>query len=170
MVTRTFEATPIIRDIDSIVNDLENIEAKVEVTQNGKMIVVWSQKNGSWRWADPDDPEHYVIHNDEEGTTWEIRAGSASDITGMEGVWKARSPASFLGKFRIFAGSITEDRVEFRYPLGKISIEFLGPRSLPSKMVMEEEGSEIKIFEYTYQDVGDVPDGMFSLPPDVTLQ
>ncbi len=120
--------------------------------------------------SDPDDPEHYVIHNDEEGTTWEIRAGSASDITGMEGVWKARSPASFLGKFRIFAGSITEDRVEFRYPLGKISIEFLGPRSLPSKMVMEEEGSEIKIFEYTYQDVGDVPDGMFSLPPDVTLQ
>jgi hypothetical protein len=163
MVTRTFMATP-TRDIDGIVSDLENIEATIEVSQNGRTTVIWSQKNGSWRWEDPDDPEHYVIYDGERGKAWEVRAGSASEITGTEGVWKARSPASFLGRFRIFIGSVTEDRVQFRYPLGKITIEFLGPRNLPSKMVMEEEGSETKILEYTYHDVGDVPDGMFSPP------
>ncbi len=168
VVTRTFKATP-PRDIKSVLNDFDNLEATIEVSQNGQTIVIWSQKNGNWRWQDPADPDHYVIYNASMGTAWEVQGGSASVITGTEGLWKAKSPSSFMRNYALTSGTITGKTIEIRYPFGMITFEFLGPKNLPSKMVIEEENVETKVLEYTYTNVDDVPDSMFELPPDVVI-
>ncbi|GBE57840.1 hypothetical protein BMS3Abin01_00766 [bacterium BMS3Abin01] len=167
-VTRTYKATQ-PRDIESVLNDLDNLQATVEVSQNGQTIVTWSQKDGSWRWQDPDDPDHYVIYNADMGTAWEVQGGSASVVTGTEGLWKAKNPSSFMRNYTLSSGPISGEKVEIKYPFGIITVEFLGPKNLPSKMVIEEEGVETKVLEYTYTDIDDVPDSMFELPPDVVI-
>lgn len=154
---------------------VEDIEATVEVTVNGETTVVWSQKDGSWRWQDPQDPESYVIYNADEGKMWVVndKVALESEEAGDDTMYWGMSPAGMLGMYTMLpGGTMTDDTFEINVPgAGRVVVEFKGPQGLPSKFVTyDASGAEEESIEFEYTDVGNVSDDLFVLPPDVVVQ
>lgn len=153
--------------------DLEDVEATVTVIQDGVTEVIWSSKQGNWRWQDPNDESSYVIYNKDQDVIWIVDGDTAQELpgTGAEGMaWWGQNPAALITAFTEFSyGDIVDDVWEAQFPMGKITIELKGPEGLPSKMTVEQDdGTQVLEFEYT--DVGSVPASLFELPAGVTAQ
>ncbi|RJQ43769.1 MAG: hypothetical protein C4534_07475 [Gaiellales bacterium] len=155
---------------------VENIEATVTVAVDGEVTVIWSQKDGSWRWEDPKDPESYVIFNKEEGKLWVVsdKVAMESDAAaGEETMYWGMGPAGILGLYAAMPGTATDDDTyEISVPgEGRVVLELKGPQGLPSRFVTyDASGNEEQSIVFEYSDVGDVPDDLFVLPSDVTIQ
>lgn len=162
-------------DSDDPFSEVENIEATVEVTVNGETTVIWSQKDGSWRWQNPDDPEDYVIYNDDEKKLWVVsdKVATESSSSGQDSVYWGMSPAGRLGMYAMLPGGVmSDDTFEVDVPgEGKIVVEFTGPQGLPSEFtVFDLSGNEKESIVFEYSDVGNVSSDLFELPSDVTIQ
>ena len=86
-------------DFESQMSDLEDLEATVDVSQNGEMLVTWSQKDGSWRWQDPTDKSSYVIYNDIQDKLWIVDGDTATESSGVGAQgqsWWGMSPAAMI--------------------------------------------------------------------------
>ncbi len=160
-------------DFEARMAELENLEATVEVKQDGESMVIWSSKEDNWRWQDPNDEGSYVIYRGDENKLWIVDGDTASELpnTGAEGqLWWSKNPAAMITAFTEFSyGDIVDDVWEARFPMGTITIELKGPEGLPSKMTIEQEG-ETQVTEFVYTDVGSVPDELFELPSGVSVQ
>lgn len=156
-------------------DELANIEATVAVTVNGQNSVVWSQKDGSWRWQDPSDPENYVIYNAEQGKLWVVndKGATESDQAGEESMYWGMGPSGMLSMYTMLpGGTMTDDTYEINVPgEGRIVVEFKGPEGLPSRFgIYDAANNEEESIIFTYTDVGNVSDDLFVLPADVTVQ
>lgn len=156
-------------------DELADIEATVTVTVNGETTVIWSQKNGNWRWQDPADPENYVIYNADEKKLWLVNAKVAMESTeaGEDSIYWGMGPSGMLGMYTMLpGGNMTGDTYEINVPgEGKVIVEFKGPEGLPSKFsVTDANGNEQESIIFDYSDVGNVDDDLFVLPADVTVE
>lgn len=154
---------------------VSEIEATVEVTVNGETTVIWSQKDDHWRWQDPEDPESYVIYNADEDKLWVVndKVAQESAQAGEDSMYWAQSPAGMLGLYRMIpGGTYSDDTFELSIPgEGKLVVEFKGPEGLPSSFTLfDASGNEEESITFQYSDVGNVPDDLFVLPADVTVQ
>ena len=155
----------------SQIDQLKQLEMTVEIVENGKPHGKWSQKNGSWRWDDANDPTSYIIYNNQRQKTWVVTGDKAVESTGSaDQSYAAFNPALILGAYAYFprtGGS--GDTWEYNVPgQGKLTIEFKGPNGLPSQMVIEDATAgttDTTVFNYT--NVGSVPDSLFELPSNV---
>ncbi len=154
-------------------NELEDLEATVEVSQNGEVLVIWSQKQGSWRWQDPTDETSYVIYNNVQDKLWIVDGNTATESSGVGAQgqsWWGMSPAAMLQAFALFPGSQSGDTWQINVPGGgSVTIELKGPQGLPTKMEVKAPGEEDEVIEFAYKNVGNVPDDLFILPSSVTV-
>jgi hypothetical protein len=160
-------------DLESQLSDLESLEATVTVTQNGEVDVIWSQKQGSWRWQDPNDETSYVIYNKQQDKLWIVDGDTATESTGVgsEGqAWWGMSPAALIKSFTMFPGTRTGDTWEMSVPGGgSIKVEFKGPQGLPTRLEAKTPGDPDEVIEFAYKDVGNVSDDLFVLPAGVSV-
>lgn len=153
--------------------ELENLEATVTVIKDGETEVIWSSKQGNWRWQDPNNESSYVIYNKDKDVLWIVEGNTAQELpgTGAEGMaWWGQNPAALITAFTEFSyGDIVDDVWEAQFPMGKLTIELKGPEGLPSKMTVEQD-DETQVLEFEYTDVGSVADSLFELSSNVTVQ
>lgn len=162
-------------DSNNRFDELADIEATVEVIVNGESTVIWSQKDGNWRWQDPQDPESYVIYNDEAGKLWVVnnKVATESDEAGEDSMYWGMGPSGMLGMYTMLpGGTMNDDTYEINVPgEGKIVVEFKGPQGLPSKFsTIDASGNAEESIVFEYTDVGNVSDDLFVLAADVTIQ
>lgn len=136
-------------------------------------MVIWSSKQGNWRWQDPNDESSYVIYNKDKDTLWVVEGNTAQELpaTGAEGMaWWGQNPAALITAFTEMSyGDVVDDVWEAQFPMGTITIELKGPEGLPSKMTVEQDG-DTEVMEFIYSDVGSVSDSLFELPANVSVQ
>lgn len=156
------------------IDALKELEMTVEVIDNGKSVVIWSQKQGNWRWDDPQDKNTYVIHNASLNKTWSVTGETAVELSGSQlPQYMGMSPASMLGIYAALpATSRTDDTWELNLPgKGSIIIEFKGPEELPTRMTSTDAtAGKTDVIEFKYSNVGAVPDSLFELPAGVQVQ
>lgn len=160
-------------NLSSQIEGLKSQEMTVEVISNGKTNVIWSQKEGSWRWEDPADKNSYVIFNAPKNKMWLVKGNTASEIsTAQSYQYMGMSPESLLKMYTALpATTRTEDTWEFDVPgQGKMTIEFKGPQGLPTKLVTTDATGKTDVVEFKYSNVGSVPDSLFELPAGVSVQ
>lgn len=151
-------------------DDLSKKELTVETIENGKSTSKWSQKDGSWRYDDPNDSTSYTIYNKQKNKTWTVSSKTAiesSDNNDMAAI--GYNPASMLGIYALVpktGGS--EDMWEFKMGADAIIMEFKGPDGLPSKVSVSSSGKET-VTEFKYTNVGSVNSSIFELPSDVQV-
>lgn len=153
---------------------LKQMEMTVEVVVNGKSVVIWSQKEGSWRWEDPSDKNSYVIYNAQKKKMWVVDGNTAMESTEIQGQqYMGMSPAAMISMYAtIPATRRTGDTWELNIPgQGGLTIEFKGPEGLPSKMVITDASTgKTDVTEFRYSHVGSVLSSLFELPSGVSVQ
>lgn len=161
-------------DFDEFLADLEDLEATITIIKDGETDVIWSQKQGSWRWEDPADETSYVIYNDTEGKMWTVSGDTAQELPGVDvggQAWWGQSPAAVIAAFALFPGTQSGDTWTMNVPGGgSLTIKLDGPEGLPTKVVIEEPDADDEVLEFEYTDVGNVSDDLFILPASVTVQ
>lgn len=160
-------------NVSSQIEGLKSQEMTVEVISNGKTNVIWSQKEGSWRWEDPANKDKYIIFNAKKNKMWDVSGNTATELdTSMSAQYVGMSPESLLKMYSMLpATNRTGDTWEFNVPgQGKMTIEFKGPQGLPTKLVTTDASTgKTDIVEFKYSNVGSVSDSLFELPAGVTV-
>ena len=165
-------------NLNKMIEELKKKEFAVEIFDAGKSVGKYSQ-NGreSWRSDDPTDPNSYTIYNADQKKGWIVSGKTATEVTDPASLqlYQLSSPVALLSIYGAF-GTIprtggTDDVWEWSVPgMGSLTIEFKGPDGLISKVIAEDPQSGRSEIEFRYSNVGDVPDSLFELPSDVTVE
>lgn len=154
------------------IEELQTMEMTVEVVKDGESLVTWSQKDGNWRWQDPDNEDFYVIYNASQSKTWMVDNDMATEMSGGYQQYMGMNPASYLEIYAAMPGARRGDSWEYNMPGGgKLSMEFKGPEGMITKVATTDaDNKETEVIEFKYSDVGSVSDSLFELPAGVTVQ
>jgi hypothetical protein len=159
--------------LDKRIEELKKLEMTVEIVEDGKSTSKWTQKNGSWRYDDPNDKTSYIIYNNQKQKTWVVSGDQATETSGSsEASYAGFSPAMIMSVYAMMPRTGgTDDTWEYNIPgAGKLSMEMKGPQGLPSKMVVEDaQTGKTNVTEFKYTNVGSVQDSTFELPANVQI-
>lgn len=163
-------------DLNKRIEELKQKEMTVEVVDDGKSLGKWSQDgNGSWRSDDPQTATSYTIYNADKKKGWNVNGKSATEIDpDFMQAYELGSPLLLLSTYASFAyiprSGGTDDSWEWNVPgMGSLKIEFKGPEGLISRITADDPTSGSTVLEFKYTNVGSVPQSIFELPSDVTV-
>jgi hypothetical protein len=160
-------------DFNEKLNELEKTPMVVEVYVDGEKEGTWAQKENSWRFEDPKgmsvaiyrgNDRAFFLVDMEEKTALKIEGGSEK----YQEDYQVFNPSTLIKDYKEYPFKLSGEKLMAEVDNVKVVVSFKGPDELISEIEVYK-GSGFQIIEFKYLKVGDVPESLFEVPPEVKV-